>query len=719
MKNISTTAYSLFIAILLLATSGSVLAQNLSAVKEIQTLDGAPISELEFGQSYRYRFVWQCSFVDAPPATGCGPFQLIDDLPDLVADGIPLEFTACNVTGDYTCTEAGSVVTIDKVGGSGGVNLLDGQSAEAFINVQLSGDPADWPGGVFPPVPPTIENDASITYDDDGDGNQETFGGLSADAEVAEPDSDNWQISKSLAAPGSLSAGPALDQDITYTIQLCPEGPAGTGTGTTPLTNVTITDLCDAGAELQSATLNGVPIAGVTQPDPLACNAPLVLNIGDLSPAQCHDVDVTLVYPSTVFDLTDPIRNEANAVSDDGSVDVCDLPCSNIVETELGGAVPTAGLSKSTARGELAPGALSQYTLGYDTSTSNVALSNVEIIDNFTTPDTAGTLAAFTIEEFSNLSWNINSVTANIYIVNDFATPTETLVVAGYNGDPNTLPAIPFPFAPTDEGFRIEFLQDVPPLFVMTGPTLSFRVDDATVLSPGDIIENCVDSTGTYIPPSPGMPIDVNETTCAQDVIIDPRADITPTKTMGSAFNPLGEFTADLTLSQSFTSTAGLTDPEIYDCLPPQLELVNPGTPVNVGDIVYNGFTYGGPPPTIDVLPAGDPNNNCPINMTAIPATQGEMLRIKWTGGNLTMPISNPPNPVGINTSIVVPVDLRVVEFTEVQNGLENLIYIGGADDGVGFDDYACIGLAAGTYDETNLDGTGTNLCQAAAEKNY
>lgn len=699
----------------LAVSANSALAQNLSGIKEIQTLEGDPITQLELGQSFRYRLTWQCSFVNTPPTDECGPFVLVDDLPDITEDGIPLEFVSCSPTTDYDCSVLADEVTITKKASSpGGVNLGDGQSSEAFISVRLSSDQADWPGGVLPTMPVTVSNEATITFND---GAPNSFGPMVASVNTVPP-SNNWRISKTLVEPGISSPGPALEEDIRYRISLCPEGPAGIGTGTIPLTGVMVTDNCDAGAVLESATLNGVPIAGVMQPDPLACDAPIVMNIGDLAPTQCHDIDVTLRYPSPTFAVLDAIQNEATAISNEGPMAICDAPCSNVVNQNIAAPDPNVSISKGTVRGELGLGALSEYSLGLSLADANVSVSGVEIIDDFTTSDTPGTTPSFTVETFSDLSWSDNSVTADIFVIN--AGGGQTLVVVGYNGDPSTLPmapptpptTIPFNFAADDEGFRIAFQSDLPPGFELTGPTMRYRVDSIG-LAVGDIIENCVDITGTYTPPPGlGMPIAVNQSGCAQDTIVEPRADVSSSKSMPGALSPLDEFTASLTLSQSFTSTLGMSDTEIYDCLPPQVEFVNPAMPVVIGDIVYTGFTYTGPDPVIDVLPAGDPNNNCPINLAAMPATQGELLRVKWTG--LTMPISN-GGPIGINTSITVPVELRIVEYTEAQSGLENLGYIGAANDGAGPDDYACTALATGVYDETNLDGTNINLCQSQA----
>lgn len=54
--------------------SGAAFSQNISAVKEAQTISGAPLTELEVGQEFRYRIVWSCAFVGVAPPEGCGDF---------------------------------------------------------------------------------------------------------------------------------------------------------------------------------------------------------------------------------------------------------------------------------------------------------------------------------------------------------------------------------------------------------------------------------------------------------------------------------------------------------------------------------------------------------------------------------------------------------------------------------------------------------------------
>ena len=381
----SSVVYGLFLFISLYSVSA--FSQNISAIKEAQTVDGSTLTSLEVGQQFQYRLVWNCSFTNTPPPEGCGDFLLEDILPE------GLDFVSCTTTSDYTCTNNAGVVEIDKVGGASGVNLGAGESSEAFIVVELSSDLNDYAAGVFPD---DILNNATVTGSPDQDPVDAT-----ATTPVNAPE-NNWEVSKEDLIP-ALPINPALDNPVVYRIEVCPNGPAGIGTGTIPITNTILTDTCEAGALFVGAELNGSPFSPTA---PAACPN-LEFNLGDLDPVDgCAILDVTLEYPTGAFAEGDIVQNMATAVSDEGDVGVCELPCTNVVEQEISAPNPDGNISKSTRRSELAVGALSQYTIRFNLNDSNVLLNNVVVQDIFPTN--------ITVTNFNFGGWDDDTVIANI-----------------------------------------------------------------------------------------------------------------------------------------------------------------------------------------------------------------------------------------------------------------------------------------------------------------
>lgn len=145
-----------------------------------------------------------------------------------LADPLPpgLEYVGCLTTGEYNCVNNAGTIGIDKTSGASGVNLGEGESAEAFITVRLSSDPADFPGGV---CPTDLANTATITSGDSPINASTTT--------PVNPPENNWKIGKSAIIP-SPPLNPALDNNAIYRIEMCPDGPAGIGIGTIPLSKV-------------------------------------------------------------------------------------------------------------------------------------------------------------------------------------------------------------------------------------------------------------------------------------------------------------------------------------------------------------------------------------------------------------------------------------------------------------------------------------------------
>jgi len=644
----------------LLFLSETANAQNISGFKEAQTVSGGALTDLEIGQTFRYRLVWSCSFTNVPPPEGCGDFLLTDPLP------AGLEFVSCSTTGDYTCVDNAGVIEIDKVGGTNGINLGDGDSAEAFITVRLSSDLTDFPGGV---VPTEIDNVASIAS------GQPLI--TPATNTPVNPPENNWEISKEALIP-SLPLNPALNSPVIYRIQVCPNGPAGIGTGTIPINNTVLTDTCEVGANFLSATLNG---AAIVPTAPTNTCPDLQFDLGTLDPAGgCQVLDLTLEYPGSDFSEGGFVNNTATAESDEGPVDVCDAPCSNSVDQEIVPPNPDGNIAKTTRRSQLALGAISQYTIAFNLNDSNVVLNNVVVEDVFPTD--------ITVTNIVFPEWNDPSVTATITEV-----PSGTVLgISPYdgtgNGSGNINDDLVAALDPSATGFRIDFIGPVPPGFQLTrNATLNFRLDTAPV--PGPEFTNCVSLSADELAVSPESCVDV--------VVIPERADIQSIKTIPASLSPGEEFTASFALRQDFTSSAGAINPVIVECLPPELLFVSwddvsfdfglddPRDPANTANDQALGVL-----PNIEVFAPGAAGNNCTAG--------GGMLRWSWSatppagslqlgnaagvanpftfpaypdrnGDNLSTPADS---PLGEFSQISVEATLQVVPGTLAQSGLSN-----------------------------------------------
>ena len=671
---------SLLAMVLMFSVNAS--AQNITALKEAQTIDGAVLSELEVGQEFRYRLVWSCSFTTTPPPEGCGDFLLSDPLPP------GLEFVSCATTNDYLCNESGGIVEIDKIGpipGSG-INLGEGESAEAFITVRLSSDINDFPNSEFPT---SADNTATITS------GQPTIGASSS--VPVNPPENNWTIGKSALIP-TAPLNPALDNNAIYRIEICPDGPAGLGTGTIPLTNVALTDSCETGAVFVGATLNGSAISPVA-PNDICPN--LEFNIGDIAPVDgCQVVDISLQYPSAVFAEGDFVNNTATAIADEGSVDVCDAPCSNSVDQEISPPNPDGNIGKGTRRSELAVGALSQYNINFNLNDSNVVLSNAVIEDIFP--------SNITVTSFNFNGWDDSTVEATI---TELGTGN-TIGPVPYDGSV----AINSPLDASATGFRIDFLGPIPPGFQSNGSiTLNFRLDSEP--SPPSFT-NCVTfSADELLTPAQD---------CATVDVISPRADIQSIKEIPGSLNPGAEFTANFSLQQDFTSSTGAINPVVVECLPPELLFVSWDTvsfPFGLDDprdlpLNLTNDRSLGVLPNIEVFAPGDPSNSC--------TSGGGMLRWSWSSvapaGSLQLGnapgVNNPftfpvypdrngdnlsnsfDDPLGELSRVTMGVTLQVAPGTIAVSGLTNTSSVI-PESG----NYACIG--AETTDTQDLDNDG------------
>ena len=615
---------------------------------------GDSITNVELGQTIEYAFNWNCSFTGAPPAGECGDFQINDPLPEGVT------FVSCSVPGLYSCLYnpamgSNGVVTIEAADPAR--NLLSGESATASIVVKLSTDIADFQGM----VPGPLNNNATA---DSADGSETISANLTINAPT-----NNWEISKSVAIP-AVPIQPALDSNVVYRIEACPQGPAGLGTGTVIIENPSITDICPAGATVVGATLNGVPVIPTG-----ACPSVDIPMPATFSPADgCQEIKLTLQYPSASFTVGTMVTNGVQLDGDNIGAATCPNNCDDEVTSTLSTPNPDANISKTAKRNEVGPGAFNRYSINFDTRSSNVVLDNVVIEDIFPVDIDPSRIR-------HRRNWSDENVTARIIEL-----PTMTVLEAAYDGTTN----FDRPLAANATGFRVEFNTPVPPGFNGGRFELDFRLDSALVA--GDTTRNCVTVTTPSIPGGPRR-------ACRDVDVINPTSDLNITKDMPARVGPGSTFTTRFQFVHDDTSSVGAVNPVIADCVPNELEFVS------WDNIVYSGLddprarlnTTNSLPlavePNLEVLAPGAAGNTCADAtrtmvrwswQTTAPAGSVRLDGTPGVNNPFTFPIRRDNSPrdnvgdasgdLGLYVRIRLDTTFRVKAGVLQQNGLSNVL---------------------------------------------
>ncbi|RBP53495.1 SdrD B-like domain-containing protein [Arenicella xantha] len=644
-----------------------------SLVKEAQELGtNNALTELELGQAFEYQLQWNCSIVSTPP-NDCGEFTLTDPLPE------GFIFETCLVSDNiYTCTHdpVTNTVTIDLPSPD---VLADGDSANATIVGALSTDLADFPSG----LPSTLVNTATSSV--------ANVGSVSATSSpTLNPPSNNWEISKRVSVPGG-SVGPALDNDVVYRIEICPNGPAGIGTGTIILENPVLSDVCETGATVVGATLRNDNLMNSVLPTTGACPALgfdfASLGVTEFDPADgCQVVRLAVQYPSADFSIAETVTNTANLNGDNIDPATCPNSCTSSVESTLDVPTPDADLEKTVKRDSVGVGARNEYYITFDTSKTNVQQTNVVLEDVFPVEIEPLTLV--------HDGWSDQSVEANIIEL-----PSNTLLTS-YNGMIGLANGFSQLLSATATGFRVEFTTPVPPGFDGGMFTVAHLTNDPslTVGPPPSTFENCATVTTDQITADPMVS---DPSACQTVTIVEDSTDISLAKAMPSAVQPGQPFTTTFTFLQDNTSSVGAQNPTVTDCLSPELEFVSWDTlgfiglddPRNAIDTVNTQPI--GVEPNLEVIAPGDAGNTC----TAANAT---MLRWSWQnvapagaiqlGGQLgDLPVNNPftfpvrpdrnndnvgdaTGDFGIATAVRLGVTLKVRAGVLAQGGVQNFL---------------------------------------------
>ncbi len=661
---------------------------------------GAPLTAFELGQTVEYGFNWSCNFTGTPPPGECGDFVLTDPLPAGVT------FVSCSVPGIYSCNFDGAAgpagtVTIEAVNPA--ELFTNGQSATASIIVQLSTDESDFPGGTASP----LVNTATTTS---ADGNEDIM--VSA---PINPPANNWEVSKSVLVPAA-PVQPALDNDVQYEIEVCPNGPAGLGVGTIIIDNPVITDSCPVGATIVGATLNGAAITP-TGACP-AVNFPLPTTF---DPADgCQVLTLTLQYPSANFSNGAMVTNGVELNGD--NIDPATCPSSNCNDTAVNTlvtAMPDAEIDKSALRAQTGVGAFNRFNIDFDTTNSNVVQTGVEINDVFP--------AGMDPLQLSHSgAWSDSTVTADIIELG-----TNTTVLAGFNGG---MPALSHTFTAGGTGFAVVFNTPVPPGF--DGGRFEVTLNSSSTLTVGDSFENCAQVSSDQILPAN------NPEACSTVTIINPTSDLQLNKVMPDGVSPGATFTTRFDFIQSDTSTVGAVNPVIADCIPSDLEFVSwdslaftglddPRNAVNISNSLPIGVE-----PNFELFQPGDAGNTCadptrtfirwswkasaPAGSTKLDGTAGVANPFTFPVRRDRLPatrdnIGDASGLLGLFIRVRMLVTMRVKPGVAAQNGLSNSVEAIPENT-----DFRCLGGASRqTTDSANIDGNAATTQVCTRTENY
>lgn len=676
-------------------------ADVLATKQAFDALTGNAITSVELGQTVEYSFNWNCNFTGTPPLGECGDFVLVDPLPAGV------DYVSCSVPGIYSCTYD-PTVTPAAPSGTVTIEALDptrlftnGESATASIFVEVTTDLT-----VFSDITDPLVNTAVASS---ADGDEDVVSSL----DINEP-TNNWETSKTVLVP-QAPLQPALDNDVIYQIEVCPNGPAGLGTGTIIIDNPTLVDACPSGAVVTGATLNGSPVIPTSACPTVAIPLPATFDPAD----GCQVVQLTLQYPTgagtPAFAEGVDVTNQVTLGGDNVGSGDCPDGCVAEVTSTLEEAIPGAEISKTAKRGDVAPGAFNRYTIDFDTTNSNVLQTGLEIVDNFP--------AGMEPIRFTHGgAWSDTSVTANIVELG-----TGAIIATGYNGDPL---GITHTLTAGATGFQVIFTSAVPPGFDGGSFQVNFRAE--TGLSVGDSFENCVEVSSDQIPS------DENPEACATVEIIEPIADLNMTKSMPTNVAPGSAFTTTFDFTQDDTSSNGAVNPVIGDCIPDELEFVSwdtmafNGLDDPTGAVDTSNTLPRGVAPNFEVLAPGAPGNNCADTSRTLirwswqasaPAGSTQLGGSAGVANPFTFPVrrdndnddvEDSAGDLGLFVRVRLGVTLRVKPGVLAQTGLENEVQAVPEND-----EFRCLTSGGAIADENDIndDGSTSDLVCSRVER--
>lgn len=410
---------------------------------------------------------------------------------------------------------------------------------------------------------------------------------------------NKWTLAKTRISGGT---GAALDQDVVYQLQVCPNG------STLNLGSAVLTDVLPAGAVFVSASGNGT-----------YANGQVVYTLGSLSSASsCVNHNLTLRYPAGTFAVGTNVTNTANLTGTvptvTGTAAITPLNASLTHPLSAGTAARTF-TKKVSASSATVGTSLSYY---FDTAnTGNVALSNFAIDDAIppqlnVTSISSGTLSnnvapTLTVEYQTNANGNWTVLTGYPRTLTSSA---YSVTVASLNlGTGVYINRLRYTYASLPPGYKVSG-SSADPGFVAG---LLATDHNGAAVNPGAVVNN----TGTYsfiYNGTPGTGSSVAALTVVAPAVADPRALPKVDKAVVSATSVLPNDTVTYEISLNNGSAAGAA-------------LSNPV----LGDLLNAGLDYVANSWTVSTRPAGMPN---PV-FEAIANYNGTgrtLLRWRWEG---------------------------------------------------------------------------------------
>jgi hypothetical protein len=430
--------------------------------------------------------------------------------------------------------------------------LPAGTTAQVSITVRF-------PSGTAPGT--TATNQATMTAANaaPAQSNQVTVTALAASA---------WTVTK-----GRVTAAAQLDTPFTYRVAITLA--AG---GTQNVDNARLVDTLPPGAQFVSATQGGAFDAGTNT---------VTWQVGTLVPnannAVTYSREVTVIFPSSLFQAGDtPVNNVealgAPAGEPDQSLGQAQFP----VTLRAAGDITAA--SKRDTLGSLGPGQSDVYTI------------------TGTNPN-AGPLDEFTITE--NLPVELSMVQDG----SPNLTGTGTAPQISWRPLGGTLQAIGTSPSGGGWGATIPANADeivlgygtVPASFAATaqlraGIPANGIGRGGVPIAPGATIRNCVTVAG-----SSGGAAAIPRSSCTDQTVVPLSVQFSKTRTSSPVVPPSGDVTWDIGVGVDATSASDLVNPVVTDCLPPDIDLVDPTDPLSA----VNGASAGLSPAPVLARTAG------------------------------------------------------------------------------------------------------------------
>ncbi len=378
-----------------------------------------------------------------------------------------------------------------------------------------------------------------------------------------------WTVTK-----GRVTGAAQLDTPFTYRVSITLA--AG---GTQNVTNARFVDTLPPGAQFVSATQGGTYDPGT--------NA-VTWSLGTLVPnpnsAVTYSRDVTVIFPSTTFSAGDQPVNTVEALGTpvgepDQSLGRATFP----ITLRDAGNITSA--SKRSGLGALGPGQADTYTI-------TGANPNAGPIDAFTILENLPVELSMVQDGAPNLTGAGTAPQVSWRPLGGGAFQAIATSPAG-GGWGTTIPAA------ADE-IQLAY-GTVPANFLGTallraGIPANGIGRDGVPVAAGATIRNCITVTGTS-----GGVAAIPRSSCTDQTVVPLSVQFSKTRTSAAVVPPSGDVSWEIGVGVDTTSASDLVNPVVTDCLPPNLDLIDPNNPASA----LNGSVTGIPVPVLARTPAG------------------------------------------------------------------------------------------------------------------